>query len=272
MNKDKNIRTLGKQSAMLLATLSEAGKILFTPQDAQRILKTSRNNVLVLLSDLTRRKWLVRLARGKYLIVPLETGLENTFTLNPFVITSHLVKPYYISYWSALNHYGYTEQVPGKVLIATTSRKNSVAIQNVDYQFITLTKKKFFGFAKIWIENKQVNMATKEKLILDCLDHPEYCGGVKEAAKGLWNARNELKWNTLLKYAEKMQTGTVYKRLGCLMELYEMRKDLLKKLQGKISAGFSPLDPILPKKGKLYSKWNLQLNVDENELTEWMEH
>ncbi len=39
-------------------------------------------------------------------------GRKDRYTVNEFLIGSLLADPYAIAYWSALNHYGLTEQIP----------------------------------------------------------------------------------------------------------------------------------------------------------------
>ena len=127
-----------------------------------------------------------RLKKGKYIIIPL--GAEKgKYTLNEFVIGSLLVNPYCVAYWSALNSYGLTEQFPNTVFIQTTSRKKKQAIEvfGVRYRIVRVKEEKFFGIKKEWIENTQINITDKEKTIIDCLDKPQYCGGVIEVAKAL---------------------------------------------------------------------------------------
>ena len=76
-----------------------------------------------LLHDLARKGWLRRLERGKYLILPLEAGMSGRYTEHEFIIAASLVTPYYIGFWTALNHYGYTEQFSATTFVAIPTRK-----------------------------------------------------------------------------------------------------------------------------------------------------
>jgi predicted transcriptional regulator of viral defense system len=42
-----------------------------------------------------------------------------------------------------------------------------------------------FGQETLWIEGQAVSITDPAKTVVDCLDHPELCGGIVEAAKGL---------------------------------------------------------------------------------------
>lgn len=269
------IKTLGKSSAELLATLSERGQHIFTLQDAMVILSADSGSAKKLLHDLVKRRWLKRLQGGKYLILPLSAGLTDSYTEHEFLIAGSLVSPYYISYWTALNHYGFTEQVARTIFVATTTDKRPVEIAGLTYRFVLLAKHKFFGFVQEWIEDKQVNIASREKTLVDCLDLPQYCGGVAEAIKGLWYGYEEksLDWDILTEHAERMGNRTVFKRLGYLTEVLELPiGEHISLWHSKISSGYGRLDPTMGKIGSYNTRWNLLVNLSPEDLLAWREH
>ena len=105
----------------ILDKLSRKGDI-FTFDDAYRVSNINRSILKVLLSRLEKQGWIERIEKGKYIIIPL--GAKKTaYTLNEFIIASILVQPSVISYWSALNYHGFTEQIPNTVFIQTITRK-----------------------------------------------------------------------------------------------------------------------------------------------------
>src|SRR3989338_89861 len=163
----KTRKGLGEKSALLLSTLAEKNKNLFTLDEALAILKEKKSSVTKLLHDLTKNNWLFRLSRGKYLILPLEAGVKPEFTEHEFIIASNLITISYISYWSALNYYGFTEQVSKTVFVATPKRKREMNLLGLKIKFVTINKDKFFGFKKILVNNHPVNIAEKEKVIVD---------------------------------------------------------------------------------------------------------
>jgi predicted transcriptional regulator of viral defense system len=189
------------------------------------------------------------------------------------VIASKLVNPYYIGYWSALNYYRFTEQTPLTVFVATTKRLRSRKILGTEYRFITLSKRKFFGFTRMAVANSTVNISEKEKTIADSLDHPEYCGGISEVAKCLWNARGEISLNRLVDVALKMGNSSILKRFGYLSEILgiELPENLASRITSSLRRGFSLLDPAAGRRGKYSTKWNLLVNVPAESLLEWRE-
>jgi len=260
---------IGEIGTKLLSRLSESNRNIFTVEDAANVLGREKSNVRKLLHDLAKNEWVMRLSRSRYLILPLEAGPVPRFTEHEFVVASHLVHPCYVGYWSALNYYGFTEQVPGTVFVATPKRKREVSISGVNYKFITLSRKKFFGYESVWIGSNPVAISSKEKTIIDCLDHPEYCGELTEAAKGLWNAKDEISSEILFEYAKRLDSNAVLKRLGYLLELFGLETELTEKINRLLSKSYSPLDSTKPRKGRYNSKWKLLLNVSEKDLTKW---
>jgi len=272
----RDIKTLGEDGARLLTSLSVAGKTVFTSEDAAEVLG-AEVNVRLLLSRLENKRWLKRLEKGKYLILPFEAGMEGKYSEHPFVIASKLTTPYAISYWSALNYYGYTEQIPGTIYVSSTRRRTDLEITDLGlwFKFVKLAPSKFFGHQEVWVEERKVNITDREKTIVDCLDRPEYCGGIVESTKGLWYActQEEIDLVKLTEYVTIMNNRSIFKRLGYLAELLELPiGESLQTWKESISSGYTLLDPVMPRGGRYNSRWNLQINVDRHELTEWRTH
>lgn len=69
--------------------------------------------------------------------------------------------------------------------VVTLTRAQSREIHSVPYQVATVTQRKFFGYELTSIEGTAVNVADVEKTLVDCTDHPEYCGGIRGLAKAM---------------------------------------------------------------------------------------
>jgi len=276
---------IGKKSSRLLSELAENNKSIFTIDDAVEILKRAefrrrnsgvlkrrslstekKSSVTKLLHDLTRNKWLFRLSRGKYLILPLEAGVKPEFTEHEFIIASKLIEPYYISYWSALNYYGFTEQVSKTVFVATIKRKREMNLLGLKIKFVTVKENKFFGFKKNLVNNHPVNIAEKEKAIVDCLDLPRNCGGITEIIKAVDSAKEELDLKKLEDYAKKMKNQAIINRLGYILELLDIETKL------KPGKHYVFLDPLIKNKIGHNAKWKIIENIPKKDLLSWREH
>ncbi len=212
----------------------------------------------VILNRLQKKKYIERIEKGKYLIIPL--GAEKgKYTLHEFVIGSLLVTPYAIAYWSALNFYGLTEQIPTTVFIQTTARKKQQEkeIFGVKYKIIRIKETKFFGTREEWIEETKVTITDKEKTVIDCLDKPQHCGGIIEVAKALKNGK--LNRKKLSEYALRMGNSGVVRRLGYLCDTFNLRV----KLPKVEVRNYLYLDPTMPHDGTKNAKWRLIVNINE---------
>jgi len=246
----------------LINSLAKKGNTL-TFEDALKVSNLSRESLRVFLLRLENRGIIERIEKGKYLIIPL--GAEKgKYTLHEFVIGSTLIEPYSIAYWSALNYYGFTEQIPTTVFLQTTARKKNqdIKVFGVKYQIVKIKKEKMFGIRKEWIEETQINITDKEKTMIDCLDKPQYCGGIIEVAKALKN--NKLDRNKLESYAQRIGNSGVLRRLGYLCELLNI-KIKLPKLNIR---NYLLLDPTMPEKDTKNARWRLIINLDDKLLGE----
>jgi predicted transcriptional regulator of viral defense system len=253
---------LSATESLLISALARQDKKIFSIEDARALTQGDPKKIM---SSLIRKKWLLPLRRGLYAIVPLDVGVKgaDSFILHNFVIASHLVEPYYIAYWSALNHHGLSEQIPRTTFIATTKPKMPLTILDSDYRFVTIDKRKFFGSQEIEIEGWKVNISSPEKTIADALDHPEHSGGIDEVAKAIYFNHKELDIARVRDFAIRMGNLTILKRLGYILDvagLLETYKDVFRNFTS--SKGYPALDPISSKKGTYNSRWGLLLNFE----------
>jgi len=243
----------------LLDELSK--KKAFTIEDAERLGYTNKSVLKVILSRLEKKGWIERIEKGKYIVIPL--GAEKgKYTLHEFVLGSYLVYPCIISYWSALNYYGFTEQIPRTVFIQTTSRKKhqEVTIFGITYKIIRVKEEKIFGIEKAWFEETQINLTNREKTIIDCLDKPQYAGGIIEVAKAVRTEEYDKK--ILVKYAKKINNTGVIRRLGYICDFLQIPIHLPEIK----TRNYLKLDPILPETNELNAKWNLIINEELGDL------
>lgn len=269
MKKSKNIKTLGEISTTLISVLSQQKHTVFSIKEAAVILGVNPTQIRKLLHDLVNKGWLTRIQKGLYLLIPLEA--RDKYTEHPFIVGSKLMEFYYIGFWTMLNYYGYTEQLPNTIFVASPKQKKNLNFMGVGYNFIRVASYKMFGLSEININENLIKVTDKEKTIVDCLDHPEYCGGIVEAAKGVWNSRNEIDAKKILDYCNWIRNSSVAKRFGYLSEIFNIdsQKELRLNLKKIIGEGYTVLDPLLPRKGNYLSNWNLILNVSKEDLISW---
>jgi len=267
---EKIPKTLGPASAELLLRLSAEGKTIFSVADAQAVTGKSYKATAALIGELVRRRWLVRLVPGKYLIVPLEAGLEGIPMANRYAIAREVLHPlpYYVSHYSAMEIHGMTTQPINTVTVTVPRQKASRNIAGVEYRFIYANPRSFWGWEPMWVTGQeQVQVSDLEKTMLDCAAHPHLCGGIGELAKGLWLRKDALDERRLVAYVQRLDHKAAAKRIGFLLETYGLgRPETIAALQLLVNPRYALLDPTLPDAGPYRVRWRLRINLDPEEL------
>jgi predicted transcriptional regulator of viral defense system len=260
----QNIMTLSKQETEFLTTFSASGKRVFTYQQAVDYWqsKVAATNTL---GRLVRKGWLQRLQRGLYMIIPLEAGPERLWSENALVLASNLISPGAVAYWSALRFWNMTEQIPRVQFVQTTKRKRPLMIQGVEFQFIHVAERYFFGISTRRIEDIPIIVTDREKTIIDAASRPELSGGIIQLAQAMKSSVNSIDWEKLDRYLVQWGGGAVAKRLGYLVETLSLpipdRVSTINHWQTMISKGISQLEPGSGKSGPIVTRWQLQINV-----------
>lgn len=268
----KNLKSVGDSEARLLTYLSSHDKKVFTFADAQKVIMRSDSATRFMLHALTEKKWLIRLTKGKYLIVPFEAGERGEHTENWFVIAKSLIEPksYYLSHYSALDIHEMLTQPALTVYISTPIRRIPKKILGANFQFIFTKLEDLWGIEDVWVTSaQQVKVSDLERTIIDCLDRPDLCGGISEVAKGIWTKRNEIDYQNLVDYSKRYNKKSVVKRLGFLLETYSLGcEDTFSHLKKNLTRSYALLDPSLPVSGKYKSSWRVRANIEPEELLE----
>ena len=211
-----------------------------------------------------------RLKPGLYVLVPFELGRERQYPGNPLVVAREIMhgEDYYLSHATAMEIHGMTTQPQLVVMVTTPAPRRSVTALGVEFRFVRCRRKHLFGLTEHWVtKQEKVRVSDLERTVIDGLKQPEYCGGLTEVAKGLWMRRQDMKVDRLVEYARRIGVGAVVRRLGFLLETYEMAEAPdLDRLRNGLTATYVRLDPILAAEGKRLRRWRLQLNVAPEEL------
>ncbi len=263
-------KTLGSTSARLLTTLAEENRTIFSVADAQEVLGSSYDATLKTLRRLTRAGWLVRLTAGRYAIVPLSSGEEATPQVNRYVVARELLgeTPYYISHESAMDVHNMLTRPVTTVIVTTPRRLKGREILGVPYRFVYAPPSALWGSEPVWVTPyEQVTVSDLERTILDGLARPDLCAGVSQVAMGLWLRQDDFDWDKMARYAHRLGRRAVAKRLGYLLELFDLgTPSLIDSLQEMVTASYARLDPLLPNGGPYLARWRLRLNLEPETL------
>ena len=140
--------------------LQASGLVVFNRRIIASLFGVSYASTNPILHRLTKAGILTKLKRDCYVLT--DRAQESTKK-----IANELVKPSYVSLWTALSDAGATTQVPR--VVQSVTPKRSCTIENAAlpaFQYIHLPEKLFFGFAP---DAEGVFRAEPEKALLDLL-------------------------------------------------------------------------------------------------------
>jgi predicted transcriptional regulator of viral defense system len=261
-------KSLSTRESQALSRLASEDRQIITISDIEAVLDTPRTAAKDMAFALAEKGWLERLVQGKYLIVPLAAGENAVYTTHEFVIASALVEPAYIGYWSAMNHHGLTEQLSQTVYIVTTERAREREIHGVTYRPVSVTEQKFFGYQPTAVGSTRVNVASIEKTLVDCADHPEFCGGISELATAMQSAVDtRCSWDRVVDYLRRLGNGAATKRIVYLADQLDIVLPEYDALVESFTTGYPLLDPTREATGTRDSKYQLRLNVARESIT-----
>jgi predicted transcriptional regulator of viral defense system len=108
-----------------------------------------------------------------------------------------------------------------------------------------------------------VNISSIEKTLVDCADHPEFCGGIDELAKAMQNAAGtQCSWERVVEYLRRVGNGAATKRIVYLADQLDIDMPEYDGLVEGFTTGYPLLDPTREAKGTRDSTYQLRLNVD----------
>ncbi|WP_150112105.1 type IV toxin-antitoxin system AbiEi family antitoxin domain-containing protein [Desulfonatronovibrio hydrogenovorans] len=269
-NKKEKLKTLGPRAAYLVGRLYEQGKPMFSNADVMEITGLQPKSARNFVASLVNRGVATRLKPGLFILVPYELGFESEYLGNPYILGRELAgrQKYYISHASAMDIHQMVTQPQLKVFVSVARSIRPRMVLGTEYHFVRCRPEHFFGIEKHWAtKTDSVQVSDPERTIIDCLKLPQHCGGLSETAKGLWIKKQELDLDRLIGYAVKVDVGAVIRRLGFLLEIFQMASDShISNLQQHLSKSYVLLDPVLPHEGKYLARWRLRLNMEPDEL------
>lgn len=259
----------------LVAIIAGTGADLFTATQAVgqgAELGLTPGHIRTLLHELATGGWITRVKKGLYAINDPVTKLPKA---HPFAIGTAIVTPSAISHWSALQHWGLTEQIPATVTLSSPTRTFPPAdetdgrgsrpvwtVAGVRYEFVAITRPRFFGVTHVWVdERNQVPIFDRERALLDAFHHFHIFGSLSVALETLESHLADIDVHRLVQYAVRLDVAAVVKRLGWALEEFGISTDVLAPLRSYPAKGDSPLDPGRPARGRHNPTWHVIENL-----------
>ncbi len=252
-------RTIPRGRRKLVTVINESGDIIRI-EDVVSALLIGRSDAARLLSRWAGQGWLRRVGPGAYVVVPLDSLESERILDDPWILVPVLYAPAYIGGWTAAEHWGLTEQLFRQILVMTTKivRKKREIHDGAQFMVRHIQERKFFGTKPVWRGRSKILVSDVHRTIIDMLDEPSIGGGIQHVADCLavYLKRPDRNDEILIDYAKGVGNGSVFKRLGFLVERYPNTKVLTEACLNYMTKGNAKLDPAL-KCSRLVSKWRL---------------
>ena len=265
-----NISGIGKKSREMLGKVISLSKSnLITPENVVNDLDVSKLRARKLLQYWTNNGWLFRIRRGLYQPLPLDIKDTKAVIEDPWIVAQKIFAPCYIGGWTAVEFWGFTDQI-FKTVIVFTSRnitKRKYQVGDVSYLVKKTIDENYFGLKSVWRDSVKVNISDPSRTFIDLLNNPSIGGGMSSIIdffrKYLKSDYRSLE--TLLNYAKQLNNRTIFKRLGYILEFLEPEESkIINSCHKLISKGQTQFDPTV-KGNDSIPKWSLLIPEAFNE-------
>jgi predicted transcriptional regulator of viral defense system len=220
-----------------------------------------------LLEDMARKGWAHRVQSGRYL-VGLDASTPQTLPLidelEPLAeaALAGLEVPYYLSWHTALFHYGLIEQQSSTVYCGVPRRKATVRFGRFAIRFVYVPASAIFGVEPSIEFQQSVMLASPERALLDSLQRPELAAPYPVLLAGFEAAvqRELLDPHRLVSYVVRLGSAALSRRVGFLMDHYGLpgSEPLLDHIGARRRLeAFKPGDP--RESGDMEPKWRLRI-------------
>ncbi len=243
-----------------LGKLIRASGDVIDLDDAVRVFDLSRSQASKLMSRWASQGWLRRVGPGRYVAVAVEDQASDLVVDDPWILVPALFAPCYIGGRTAAEHWDLTEQIFRDVVVLTTQnvRSRTVERQGAIFLLKVVQPETMFGTRTVWRGTTRVLISDVHRTMIDMLDDPALGGGIQHVDDCFraYLSRKDRDFERLVRYADQLGNGAVFKRLGFLAERYESAEPLIEPCKGYLTKGNAKLDPALPC-DRLVTRWRL---------------
>ena len=223
-----------------------------------------KQNAAKMLARWTKQGWLRRVARGAYVPASLSSVESEHVLDDPWVLVPALYTPGYIAGRTAAEHWDLTEQIFNDILVKTAHpfREKRQRHHGVVFTLTHISEEKIFGTQVTWRGQTKVLVSDVHRTLVDMLDDPAIGGGIQHVTDCLreYLKRPDSDNERLIRYAERLGNGAVFKRLGFLVERLNSDSPLVQECLSRMTKGNAKLDPAL-ESPRLVKRWRIWIPV-----------
>lgn len=195
---------ISKNEAILLNAVNRF--TVFTNEIIRRLTDWKDFTIKNTLTALKKKELIIAIKRDHYVVK--EKIPENIFT-----IATTLTNPSYMSFWTALSYYGFTEQQVKTIQIISPKQFPNMKVLNFKIEATKFQSDRFYGY-------NNLRIAEKEKALIDSLAFPDKAGGIDEVKKCLVYAWPEINKRRFKSYLKRFNNKSL------IYKFYELEKKL----------------------------------------------
>jgi len=256
-------RTLGSRQAEVVGWLEAERLRSITSRDVMDHFAWAEPTASNVLSNLAKKHWLRRVARGVYEFLPAETGGFQVD--DPWPALAGWRAKHYVAFRSAAYQHGLTPDRPGRIQVAVPVGVHRPRAWGAT-PILLLHQRDYSdaGLQVAVVAGWQVRVSDPERTVLDGAIQPKRMGGVPELARVLSRAHRSIDWPAVLTYATKLRRGRIgLRRLGALADLLELAtpKELEAAVGQPSSRQYLGETATYGAAGRVLKPWNVVDNV-----------
>ena len=211
------------------------------------------------------KKGRVRIIKpGLYYVLPAGRNAEKYHT-DSIHLASRLRKDSVLAFHTALDIMGYGHSLFHKFYYYSKMRMRKFFFNEDEFICIkvpeSLRKKKMemFGVEEIAYKNLPVQCTNRERTFIDCLNRPEYCGGIEELYRCI-EKYPYVSFDEIIKYLDRFEKKVLYAKVGFFLQQHRdqfyVDDNILNDLKKHITSSIVYFDHNR-RSGKLIKEWNL---------------
>ena len=245
----------------------EQGLYFFTREEAIQTLQFTEEAFKKAAARLAKKKRILRIRSGFFIIVPLEYRVTGILPAEWFItdLMTYFEQPYYVGLLSAASLQGAAHQQPQQFQVVTTAPQREVRKKGLAIRFFFKTNFNATPVTQIKVQTGYISVSSPEATAIDLIRYGRSIGGLDRAITVFQELGESMVPAKLIDAVKAEGNLVCAQRLGWLMEKAghaEMVLDLASLIADK-NPPLTRLDPSLPVGGaEKNTRWRLLVNTE----------
>ena len=245
----------------------EQGLYFFTREEAIRSLQFTEEAFKKAAARLVKKKRILRIRSGFFVIVPLEYRATGILPAEWFIadLMAYLEQPYYVGLLSAASLQGAAHQQPQQFQVVTTVPQREVRRKGLAIRFFFKTNFNATPVTQIKVQTGYISLSLPEATAIDLIRYARSIGGLDRVITVLQELGESMDPAKLIDAVTAEGNLVCAQRLGWLMEKvgYASLVPDIARLIADQNPPFTRLDPSLPAgEAERDIRWRLLINTD----------